>query len=316
MTGVPAFDEIFAVMSAASIGDTTARVALPDDPDLDDPATRMAIGLNLLLDDLAFRSTERERALAALQALTQELEQRVRERTMQLEAANHELEAFSYSVAHDLRAPLRSIDGFSQALLEDYHDRLDAIGQDFLRRVRAASQRMAELIDDLLELSRVTRVAMESEAVNLSRLAEQILQELQQRDPNRRVEVTVSEDMKVTGDARLLRLVLANLLENAWKFTGSCAQARIELGMQSHHGGTVFFVRDNGVGFDMAYVDKLFAPFQRLHGAAEFPGTGIGLATVQRIIHRHGGRVWAEGAVGQGAAFFLSLPRPAKGGAG
>lgn len=252
--------------------------------------------------------TERKRAEAALRALTQELERRVRERTAQLEAANRELEAFSYSVAHDLRAPLRSIDGFSQALLDDYAAALDETAQDYLRRVRQASQRMGQLIDDLLELSRITRVAMREERVDLSQLAEHILQELQHRDPDRAVDATVAPGLVVTGDPRLLRVALVNLLENAWKFTARRRPARIEVGVSPTADGPVVFVRDNGVGFAMEYADKLFAPFQRLHKASEFPGTGVGLATVQRIIHRHGGRVWAEAAVEAGATFFFTIP--------
>lgn len=241
--------------------------------------------------------------------LNQELEQRVLERTAQLKAANQELEAFSYSVSHDLRAPLRSIDGFSQALLDDYGPRLDDEGQEFLHRVRSASQRMAQLIDELLYLSRLTRGEMVRRPVDLSALAELVAQELQQNDTQRQVEIVVQPNITAEGDSRLLRVVLENLLGNAWKFTGLRQQARIEFGQRQadESGKPVFFVRDNGAGFDSAYADKLFGVFQRLHRADEFPGTGIGLATVQRIIHRHGGRVWAEGEVDKGATFFFSL---------
>jgi light-regulated signal transduction histidine kinase (bacteriophytochrome) len=230
------------------------------------------------------------------------------QRTAELEAANKELEAFAYSVSHDLRAPLRAMDGFSLALLEDYTGRLDAEGQDYLRRVRAATRTMAQLIDDLLELSRVTRAEMRRDAVDLGPLAQSIAAELQTMQPERQVEVIIADGLNTQGDPRLLRVVLENLLSNAWKFTGQQPQARIAFGLAEQNGQTAYFVRDNGAGFDMAYADKLFGVFQRLHRADEFPGTGVGLATVQRIIHRHGGRVWAEGAVGQGATFYFTLP--------
>ena len=223
------------------------------------------------------------------------------------EAANRELEAFSYSVAHDLRAPLRSIDGFSLALLEDYRDRLDTHGRNYLERIRAAAQRMALLIDDLLNLSRVTRSEMRREPLDLAAIAEEILAELQKTQPERDVETAVMPGLVAEGDARLLRVVLENLLGNAWKFTAKQPRARIEFGIRQQNGRPEYFVRDNGAGFDMAYADKLFGAFQRLHAAQEFPGTGIGLATVQRIIHRHGGCVRAEGTEGQGATFCFTL---------
>lgn len=225
-----------------------------------------------------------------------------------LEATNHELEAFSYSVSHDLRTPLRGIDGFSQALLEDYKDRLDAQGVDYLHRVRAASQRMALLIDDLLQLSRLTRAPLRNEQVNLSAMAAAIASDLQDANSQRRVTFRIADGIVVHGDPRLLRLALTNFLNNAWKFTARHAQAVIEFGVTNHNGTPAYYVRDDGAGFDMAYADKLFGAFQRLHPAAEFEGTGIGLATVQRIIHRHGGRVWAEGEVEKGATFYFTLP--------
>ncbi|MHB9106398.1 MAG: sensor histidine kinase [Armatimonadota bacterium] len=251
--------------------------------------------------------SEIRKAQDALLELNKTLEQRVHARTAALEAANKELEAFSYSVSHDLRAPLRSIDGFSKLLLEKYRTQIDATGQDYLRRVRAASQRMGRLIDDMLKLSRIGRVEMRRAPVNLSELAETVIAELRQREPERQVRVEVAPDLMVTGDTGLLRIVLENLLGNAWKFTGKTENARVELGAMTRDGERIYFVRDNGAGFDMSYADKLFAPFQRLHSEEAFPGTGIGLAVVQRIITRHGGRVWAEGKEGEGATIYFTL---------
>ena len=228
-------------------------------------------------------------------------------RSVALEAANRGLEAFSYSVSHDLRALLRSIDGFSQALLEDYADSLDNQGRDYLQRVRGATQRMAELIDDLLLLSRVTRSEMRRAPVDLTQLAGSVAAELQRAEPERHVEFVTAEGLNVQGDARLLRVVLENLLGNAWKFTGNHPRAIIEVGVTEHEGNPAYFVRDDGAGFDMTYANKLFGAFQRLHAPTEFEGTGIGLATVERVIHRHGGRVWADGAVEQGATFYFTL---------
>jgi len=224
-----------------------------------------------------------------------------------LAAVNKELESFSYSVSHDLRAPLRSIDGFSQALVEDYPDKLDEQGKDYLQRVRSSTQRMGELIDDLLKLSRVTRSEIKLEMVNLSTLAQSIATEVQKTQPERQVEFVITPGLSAKGDEHLLRLLLENLLGNAWKFTAKHPQARIAFGSTRVDGKQVFFVRDDGAGFDMTYADKLFAPFQRLHSASEFPGIGIGLATAQRIINRHGGRVWAEGEIEKGATFYFTL---------
>jgi len=265
-----------------------------------DEVGRLIETFNEMLATIQEKNTELKNA-------RDDLEQRVIDRTAQLEEANKELGAFSYSVSHDLRGPLRSIDGFSQALLEDYVEQLDAQGQNYLHRVRAASQRMAQLIDDLLMLSRMSREEVQREMVDLSALARSIVAELTDADAQRRVEACVSEGVSATGDPRLLRVVLENLLRNAWKFTGKHDSARIEFGVSQSNGKPVYFVRDDGAGFDMAYMDKLFGAFQRLHAATEFEGTGIGLATVQRIIHRHGGRVWAEAEVGKGATFHFTL---------
>lgn len=225
-----------------------------------------------------------------------------------LEAANHELEAFSYSVSHDLRAPLRSIEGFSQILLEDYSDNLDREGVGYLGRVKAASRRMSELIDDLLQLSRVTRAPMERAEVNLSSLARVVMAELGREYPERKIETVIRQSPEARGDERLLRVVVENLLANAWKFTSKNEDgARIEFGSTSKGGSTAYYVRDDGAGFEMAYAEKLFGAFQRLHTEDEFEGTGVGLATVARIVRRHGGEVWAEGEPGKGAIFYFTL---------
>jgi PAS domain S-box-containing protein len=237
-----------------------------------------------------------------------ELELRVAERTAQLEDANRELEAFSYSVSHDLRAPLRAVDGFSQALLEDYYDQIDEQGKGYLNRIRTAAQRMAELIDDILGLSRVARSEMRREPVDMSALAARIARELAVQEPHRRVEFVIEPGVVVSGDPVLLGIALSNLLDNAFKFTGGREEARIEFGLEKIAGKDTCFVRDNGAGFDMEYAGKLFGVFQRLHSAEEFPGTGIGLATVQRIVHRHGGEVWGRGEVDKGATFYFTIP--------
>ncbi len=225
-----------------------------------------------------------------------------------LTATNHELEAFSYSVSHDLRSPLRSLDGFAQAVLEDYQDRLDETGRDYLTRIRNAAQRMGSLIDDLLSLSRVTRAELSRARVDLTAMVTEIAASLGEQATGRKVDWLVQSGVAVDGDLRLLRIALENLLGNAWKFTEKTPAATIQFGTTTTpEGRSALFVRDNGAGFDMAHATKLFGAFQRLHGATEFAGTGIGLATVQRVIRRHGGRIWAEGAVGKGATFFFTL---------
>jgi signal transduction histidine kinase len=257
--------------------------------------------------DLEHQMAERQRAEQETRRLNAELESRVRDRTLQLERTNNELESFCYSVSHDLRGPLRAIDGFSQALREELPGDLNGDATRYFERIRAATSRMGQLIEDLLNLSRVSRSELHYGQVDLSALAEEIMKNLRSVDPSRSVEVSVWEGMKVDGDVRLLRAALENLLGNAWKFTSRKEHARIEVGSMRDGDKAVYFVRDNGAGFEMAYADKLFGAFQRLHSEREFPGTGIGLATVQRIIHRHGGRIWSDAAPGQGAVFYFTL---------
>jgi signal transduction histidine kinase len=247
--------------------------------------------------------TERWRADLEIRKLNQELQLRMAE----LELSNRELETFSYSVSHDLRAPLRALDGFSEVLLNTRSEKLDEEAQHYLRRIRSASQRMAQLIDGLLDLARISRSQLERSDTNLSTLAADICRELQARDPERTVEIEIEPDLRTSADPRLVQAALGNLLENAWKYTRRRARARIELGALQQEGRIVYFVRDNGAGFDMAYAKKLFGVFQRLHAEREFEGTGIGLATVQRIVQRHGGNIWAEAAVDAGATFFFTL---------
>ncbi len=263
----------------------TKKVPLMDD----EGAPRFLLGIS---EDITERKATAEALRAAVTAA---------------ESANRELEAFSYSVAHDLRAPLRSIDGFSQALLEDYSDKIDETGRKHLQRVRAATQRMGELIDGLLGLARLARADLRVEPVDLSALATAAVEELRQQNPRRDVEVQITQSLGAHGDPRILRVVVDNLLGNAFKFTANSPRASIQFGVRAGAGAPVYFVKDDGVGFDPRYADKLFGAFQRLHDAREFPGTGIGLATVQRAVRRHGGRVWAEGETGRGATFFFTL---------
>lgn len=252
-----------------------------------------------IIEDISSRKESEQRI--------QQLNNSLRIRSTELEVTNKELEAFSYSVSHDLRTPLRAMDGFSRTLLDDYGDRLDDRGRDRLDRIRAAAQRMATLIDDLLKLSRVSRAELKRETVDLTQLANKVIETLRQNEPERSLEFTVQPDLIAQGDVHLLQVVLDNLLGNAWKFTSQCPDAKIEIGSKAQGDECIYFVRDNGAGFDMAYADKLFGAFQRLHDTKDFPGTGIGLATVQRVIHKHGGRIWSESIVDQGTTFYFTV---------
>ncbi len=258
---------------------------------------------NIYFDGIIEDISDRKRTQQQLQQLNNSL----RERTKELEVSNRELEAFSYSVSHDLRAPLRAIDGFSNILLREYSDALDSKGLNFLERIRKAAQHMGQLIDDLLKLSRVSRAELSRECVNLSEMALSIMSELDKQEADHQIVTVIAPDINASCDRRLLHIVLTNLLNNAVKFSGKLCNAEIEVGATSKDGLTVYFVRDNGAGFDSAYADKLFGVFQRLHETSEFPGTGIGLATVQRIIHKHGGTIWADSKVNHGATFYFTL---------
>ncbi len=263
--------------------------------------------LDARIREAARRLREREAELQSFSQQQSLLNAALQARTSDLEQANQELDAFSYSVSHDLRAPLRAIDGFSQVIEEDYDERLDDAGRAALRRVRAAAQRMGTLMDELLTLSRLTRLELKREPVDLGAAADGILADLARQGPARTVDVRIEPDLLVDADPNLARVVLQNLLDNALKYTGKTDRPRIEIGSSPNGRARVFHVRDNGAGFDMTYAGKLFQPFQRLHSLQDFEGTGVGLATVHRIVRRHGGRIWAEGAVGSGATFYFTL---------
>lgn len=258
-------------------------------------------------EDIAAKAEEIEKLNAELTQVNADLELRVEMRTRELAVSNQELEAFSYSVSHDLRAPLRTIDGFSLALQEDFADKLNDEGRDYVNRVRAGVQRMGTLIDALLQLSRVTRSDLQTERVDLSSLATLVFNDIQSSDPQRKVTFTAQPEVIVQGDPRLLRIALENLIGNAWKFTSKVPEAHIEFGSDLRQGKTIYYIKDNGAGFDMNYVGRLFTAFQRLHGDREFKGSGIGLATVSRIIRRHHGTIGAESELGRGATFYFSL---------
>lgn len=278
-------------------------------------AFRLVVKFSEGRQQLAARAAEIGALNSQLTLLNTDLESRVEQRTLEIQAVNRELEAFSYSVSHDLRAPLRTIDGFSLALQEDFADNLNDEGRDYIKRVRSGVQRMGTLIDALLQLSRVTRSEITREPVNLSQLATNVFNDLRSGEPERQVSWTAQPGVCAEADARLLRVAFENLIGNAWKFTARTADAQVEFGSMprsaDNQAGTIYFVRDNGAGFDMAYVDRLFTAFQRLHGDRDFKGSGIGLATVSRIILRHHGEIWAESQVGHGATFSFTLAAPA-----
>lgn len=267
-------------------------------------ATRELEGSNA---GLAREVAERRRAEEEIRRLNEELERRVKERTTQLEYTNAELEAFCYSVSHDLRAPLRAVDGFSQALLEDFPHDVPEDAKGYLTRIRSSTLRMGQLIEDLLNLSKVSRAELARREVDLGQIAQEIVADLRQREPAREVEVSIWDGLQANADGRLIRAALENLIGNAWKFSSRTGRPRIEVGAMRDGGQATYFVRDNGAGFDMKYANKLFGAFQRLHSANEFQGTGIGLATVQRIVHKHGGRIWADATPGKGAVFYFTL---------
>ncbi len=269
--------------------------------------TGMQDELSVLINAFNGMLTQIQQRDDALQHARDQLEERVEDRTRQLVAANRELEAFSYSVSHDLRGSLEIINGFSHILLVEYGDKLEPTGKDCVQQINVATRRMAELIEDLLNLSRVSTASMHREKVDLTAIAHSIADQLCRREPSRNIEFVIHDCLTVEGDSRLLRIVLENLLGNAWKYTSHHQRGRIEFGCEDRRGRTIFFVRDDGAGFDPGLTERLFKPFQRLHATSEFPGTGIGLATVQRIISRHGGEVWAEGEVQRGATFHFTL---------
>jgi PAS domain S-box-containing protein len=275
-------------------------------------ARRDAAGRSAGLIMSARNLTAQRRVEDELHRLNKEIEHRVGERTARLETANRELEVFAYSVAHDLRAPLRAISGFSQRLQAFHSQQLDAAGRTMVENIVGASRRMGELIEDLLKLSSVTRHELNPARVDLSAIAGAVLGDLQKAEPERRVRLMITPGLTAHADARMMKIVFENLLANAWKFVSGQSSAEIEFGVFEGKGVRAFFVRDNGVGFSMESAHKLFGAFERLHASSDYPGTGVGLATVQRIIHRHGGRVWAESRAGRGASFYFTLPEPAE----
>jgi light-regulated signal transduction histidine kinase (bacteriophytochrome) len=295
-----------------------AVVGVQPGPSGDEAATQLffellAAALTSALAATLLQVRERSQLVAAnpVECSSLALAKECKELEDKLADANKELDAFSYSVSHDLRAPLRAIDGFSKALLSDYAGQLDEQGRRYLARVRSGTQRMAELIDDLVSLSRITRAPMVSERVDITHISRRVLAELEAADPARTVETRVMDGLSARGDSRLVAVMFENLLGNAWKFTSKRPDARIEVGREQREAETVFFIRDNGAGFDMTYAKRLFTPFQRLHPASEFQGTGIGLATVQRVINRHGGKVWADSTPDRGATFYFTLAEAA-----
>ena len=289
-----AYSDMSALIEAVNDGDVYHFIAKPWRPEE--------------LKEVVGQGFDRYRLVVENRQLTAELEKRVASRTVELEITNRELESFAYSVSHDLRAPLRAIDGFTQMVIEDASERLDATDVEHLERARGAAQRMASLIDDLLALSRATRVDLQRRNVDLSALVDSVAEELREAEPERCVELTVVPGMQVMADPAMVRVILFNLLGNAWKFTGRRAEAHVHVGESDADGEHTFFVRDDGAGFDAAGAQRLFGAFQRFHSTQEFEGNGIGLATVRRLVHRHGGRVWVESQVGSGATFFFTLP--------
>lgn len=289
------------------LAETARSVSRDRDYSVRVPPTGQRDELAVLIDSFNEMLREIQQRDKALQKAHDQLEQRVSDRTRDLVSANRELEAFSYSVSHDLRGPLDAINGFSYVLMSGYGSKLDANGQEALKSIRASSRRMAEIIDDLLNLSRVTTSIMHRERIDLSSFAHFVMEELCRSAPGRQVEFVAPASAEAYGDARLLQIVMDNLLRNAWKYTSRHEHARIEFGQEKKNGRIVYFVRDDGSGFDPRSADRLFQPFQRLHASEEFPGNGIGLATVRRIVQRHGGEVWAEAEVEKGATFYFSL---------